>query len=371
MSSRTRNLTRIRPHRPRHRRLKAIASCSPRLALLLIAAQAIIGCDPPTATVPGQSGGVMPDRTVRIAYVGFPAGDPEWRMIEKGARHHASRYSQLILDVLTPRHKSATELEATVAAYLPSRPDAVLLSVRDPRVALPAAKRVLESNLRLITVGTRIESLKVFGHVDVYLTDAADRLGLALPELVKPHQSYLLLHDRGRTPTATRCYQRFDARAARYFALTRLMEANSFESGRTAFELIPEMVKKFPNAGLLVTLEPSFWMRASAAQIRELPCRFATLGTHPHLWRYLRSGVAVALAGPIHPQIGAVAVESAFSSVTAEEPQGFERIIACELVTAETLDDFAERYAQAAGVPLSSLLPAPSPASQPAGGGRP
>ena len=299
----------------------------------------------------------MPSESTRIMYVAPPAGDPSWRMIERGAQRYAANFDQMILDFITPHDASMSELSAAVSAYLPSRPDAAVLSVDSPEIATPVAATILNAGIKLITVGTRLELPGIYGHVEVYWTDAADRLGEALPELIQPHRSYLLLHERGRTPDATRCYQRFTARTERYFDLTMLMEVNSFEHDRASFELIPEMFREFPHAGLIVTLEPSYWLRASMEQVRALPCQFATVGSNPALWRFLRNKTAAALAGPIHPMIGAIGVESAFAAVTSAKAPGFECVVTCELVTADNLADFAQRYADEAGVAVETLLP--------------
>ena len=50
--------------------------------------------------------------------------------------------------------------------------------------------------------------------------------------------------------------------------------------------------------------------------------------------------------------------------MTDSQKAGVMRMVPSELVTPETLNDFAKRYAEAAGLELRELLP--PPASQPA-----
>ena len=82
-----------------------------------------------------------------------------------------------------------------------------------------------------------------------------------------------------------------------------------------------------------------------------------TLSSAPPLWARLRKGEAAALAGPLHGEIGYTAAARVWAGLTAAEPFGRIDLVPCELITPETLDDFAGRYAESAGVPLEELLP--------------
>jgi hypothetical protein len=70
----------------------------------------------------------------------------------------------------------------------------------------------------------------------------------------------------------------------------------------------------------------------------------------------LLAGEAAALVGPLDGEIGAAAVELAITGLMQVSDTPRLRTISCELVTAATLPDFAQRYAQAAGLDPAALL---------------
>ena len=106
---------------------------------------------------------------------------------------------------------------------------------------------------------------------------------------------------------------------------------------------------------------PEAWLARSPETLLNQENRFATLGAFPELWPHLRSGRALALAGPLDGEIGFAALELVSAALTGSREFGTERFIMPELVTPETLADFARRYAAAAGLDPAELSPRESP----------
>ncbi len=128
------------------------------------------------------------------------------------------------------------------------------------------------------------------------------------------------------------------------------------------------LLERFPNAGLVVSLDPALWLTPQAGWERDLrqvsgDFRFATLSAAPSLWSRLgtpeRPGEAAALVGPLDGEIGYAAVEMAAQLLLGASQIVRERAVPCELVTADNLADFARRYAAAAnGLDVQPFLPA-------------
>ena len=186
-------------------------------------------------------------------------------------------------------------------------------------------------------------------------------LGERLEEIARGRRSYLLLHRQGATDTDTRCYERFMRQARPRRGMTLLEERNAAESVQSPAELIRAMFVRFRHAGLAVTLDPAVWLSTPPAELLGGNARFATMGAAPTLWQYLRSGEAAALVGPLDGEIGSLAVEIAILGITESDRPGQVRIAQLELVNPDTLDDFANRYAEAAGLDLKELSPPSAP----------
>jgi hypothetical protein len=213
-------------------------------------------------------------------------------------------------------------------------------------------------------MGAESGAAGVFAHVDVGLARSAELLGENLTAIATDKRSYLLLHGRGANPTATNCYHRFMLTARKQYGMKLLYEESTVDAERTPSELVHELSGRFQHAGLMVTLDPTPWLTSPPADLLGAEARFATLSAVPALWPALRAGRAAALAGPLDGEIGALAIEAALAGITESRKPGTVHFATCELVTAESLDNFATRYAGAAGLDLDELL-APTPARAP------
>lgn len=329
----------------------------------LLMLTALIGCE----RTPATSGAGTPLRQGElIVLVGPPASNPQRAGIEGGARLLANRYRSLRLETVTPINSTPAALARVVGSVLSKNPDAICLYVSDATTAQPAAEEILRSGTILVTIG--YESIDgTFGHVQVDLTGGAELMGKRLTEIAGGKRSYLLVHRSGANPTATHCYERFMREARQRYGMKLLQEQNAAEAEQPPEELLRAMFARFRHAGLAVTLDPFPWLFTAPGELLGREAKFTTLCAAPALWPALRSGEAAALVGPLDGRIGALAAEMALIAITETSEAGLVRLVECELVTPETLDDFAKRYAKAAGLELDGLLP-PAAASQPASG---
>lgn len=343
----------------------------------LLAAMTLTGCDRPQASGRPVR---LPTTGSLIAVIGMSAFDPQWPAIRGGAERRAGMVSDLRFEYAVPRDGSPAELEKLVEEILARRPTAICLHVTDTAAARPVAERILKTDARLVTMGTPIPGISPFAHVGVNWPGGAELLGRRLDEIAAGRRSYLLLHENGRDETATHCYARFftaaqgqslrllEERNAASFATPNAAPASTAAEGpppSAQQQQILEMLRHFPNAGLVITLDSQPWLSLRPRLTLDARNRLATLGAAPPLWLRLRSGEAAALVGPLDGEIGRVAVELVLQSLTGETPRGTVRQIECELTTPATLDDFARRYAEAGRLNLADLLP-PAAAPRPA-----
>ncbi|MBU0617176.1 MAG: substrate-binding domain-containing protein [Planctomycetes bacterium] len=315
-----------------------------------------MGCEqvPPTPT-----SGRIPGEGDLIVLLGPPTSSPQSAGIYGGARLFIQRYPALRLETMTPADNRGESILRTVNQALAKDPKVVCLYVSDPQAAA-AAETVIRKGTILVTLGVELDVTGVFGHVREDLTGAAELLGKRLEQIVAEKQSYVLLHRSGAGPTETHCYERFLAEARSYRGITLLEERNAADVRQPHVELIRAMLRHFPHAGLVITLEPSVWLTTGASEALGQNARFATVGAAPALWGYLRSGEATALAGVLDGEMGSLAAEVALAAITESRKAGTVRTAPAELVTRETLGDFAKRYAEAAGLNLQELLSAPA-----------
>jgi ABC-type sugar transport system substrate-binding protein len=244
----------------------------------------------------------------------------------------------------------------TLPDVLREKPFAICLYVTDPVAARPIAEQIVAGGPVLVTMGVPLDGIKVFAHVDPCVAKAAELLGENLLKITAGRTSYLLLHDNGKDTLATRCYRRFMGAAGEQYALTLLEQRSAAGSDASPPQTLAQMMKRFHRAGLVVTLSPEVWLTVPPeAVLKEQTC-FATLGAVPELWPQLRSGRALALVGPLHGEIGYAALELVSAAFTKSREFGTQRFILPELVTPQTLDDFARRYAAAAGLDLADLI---------------
>lgn len=327
----------------------------------LLFATSLMGCE--------RSDGPRPDdaRTLRgalVVVIGPAEGHPQWPGIRGGAERFAAGNPSLRLLCAAPREERGETLATTVERVLSDRPAIVCLWISNPDVAAPSVARIASQQVILVTMNARATAGYPAAHVDIDFSSAAHLLGSQLGAVAAGRRSYVLVHEEGRDPLATACYQRFAAAAARQYDVT-LLEARRGTADTCA--AVEELVGRFSHAGLVVTLNPDVWLTARAGWDGELRARnrefrFATLSAAPLLWSRLGTpaapGDAAALVGPLDGEIGYAAVELAARLLLGTERATMERVIPCELVTPETLADFAQRYAVAAnGLDVSAWLP--------------
>ncbi len=306
-----------------------------------------------------------------IAMVGPGETHPQWPGVRGGALRYAAAVPSVRMQFANPSDSTADSLRQALTAVLAHQPRAVCLYLAKPSLADVGGlranlKMIAREQILIVTMGERFQDTHVYGYVGADLPGAAERLGDNLPRVAAGRRSYLLLHDSGVTPLATACYQRFGSAMRRQRELTLLQERNAAEGKRSPVEIVEEMMKLFPNAGLLVTLDPDVWLDAPpgwTVKLREINrgFRFVTLSASPQLWPWLGTpavpGDAAALVEPLDGEIGFAAVEIAVRALASERQSSPTRWIECEVVRPDNLADFARRYSAAAnGLDVSAYL---------------
>lgn len=298
--------------------------------------------------------------------IGPSAADPIWLAIRGGAKRFAATVPHLVFDYVAPADDEHAARKLLIDQCITLKPKAICLYVTDAGGGsepehdpfAPLADEIRRSDILLVTMGRRLGAgSRYYAHVGVDLASAADAVGRNLAEIAVDKRSYLLLHQRDLSAESTRIYNRFTLAARHDATMTKLREQRAAPSAPEQRRQLREMLAEFPNAGLIVTLTSRLWLEQPADTALDSRNRFVTLSTAPSLWRRLRKGEAAALAGPLHGEIGYMAASKAWTGLLAGEPLGRVELIPCELVTADTLDDFAKRYAESAGIPLEQLLP--------------
>lgn len=332
---------------------RGTAAAFPYLITLVV----VTGCEQ-TPAGPAKCG--PPADGDLIVLIGPGQSDPRWAGIAGGAQRFIERYPSLRLHAVAPPDNSRAKLLRAVRDALSEEPRVICLYISYPARARAAIDKILYRSIPLITMGVRPDNPQVFGHVQVNLPGGAQSLGEHLAEIAAGKQSYVLLHWQGASAEDEHCYTRFMAKARSPGGLTLLEQRDASAVKQTPAELLQEMFTRFRHAGLAVTLHPAPWLSTPPAQLLGRDARFATLGAAPALWPYLRSGEAAALVGPIDGQIGALAVEMAITAMSETRQTGLIRVVESELVTRETLGEFASRYAEAAGLDSHELLASPA-----------
>lgn len=324
----------------------------------------------------------MPPRDALLVILGPEDTDPRRPAIVGAARRYVEQIPYLRLAVPPLPDADPQTLERCVDEALSQSPAAVCLWVSDPIQARPLAERIRLHGAVLVTMGAPIDGVIPFAHVAPDLPGGARLLAENLARLANGRRSYILLHEDGASAAARPVYDRFMP-AARDQPLTLLEQREVRPDGPTAPQVLREMLGRFRHAGLVVTLLPDPWLTEPASLILDpgraadgerMPPpgpaggtpsatgpsrgpRFVTLSAVPPLWRYLRSGEAAALVGPLDGLIGSTAVELAVRGMMRTRSDNAYRLIPCELVTRENLESFARRYAEAGNLELHSVWP--------------
>ncbi len=334
----------------------------------LLLSVALTGCE----RSPTSASGARIGSTEVLVYLIGPSGYcPRWPAIAGGAERCAQQLPYLRFEAVRLYGGTPGQSSTTLTDILGKKPFAICLYVTDPVAARPIAEQILADGPVLVTMGVPIDGIKVFAHVDPCVANAAELLGENLIKIAAGRTSYLLLHDNGKDALATRCYRRFMTAAGAQYALTLLEQRSAADPETSPPQILAQMVKRFHRARLVVTLSPEVWLTVPPEVVLKKQTRFATLGAFPELWPHLRSGWALALVGPLDGEIGYAAMELVLAAITKSREFGTQRFILPELVTPQTLDDFARRYAAAAGLDLADLIPTSDgvpPTSGPDGG---
>jgi len=321
----------------------------------LLLSVALTGCErSPTSA----SGARIGSGEVLVFLIGPGGYCPQWPAIAGGAQRYAQQLPYMRLEAVRLNGRTSAQSSATLSDVLSKKPFAVCLYVTDPVAARPIAEQILADGPILITMGVPIDDIKVFAHVNPSVANGAGLLGENLIKIAAGRRSYLLLHDNGKDALATRCYRRFMAAAGAQYTLTLLEQRSAADSETSPPQILAQMMKRFHRAGLVVTLSPEVWLTVPPEAVLKEQTRFATLGAFPELWPHLRSGRALALVGSLDGEIGYAAAELVSAAFTKSREFGTQRFVLPELVTPKTLDDFARRYAAAAGLDLADVMPA-------------
>ncbi|MEW6250064.1 MAG: substrate-binding domain-containing protein [Planctomycetota bacterium] len=342
------------------------------MLLYLIALATLTACERTGSGVrPAVSGSL-------IAVIGVSENDPHWPGIAGGARRYFTGVPIFRGACVAPADGSPDKLQAVVAGVLEQRPSAVCIQIADPNAAAPAVEPFLSRQIPVVTIGTPYADSRIIAHLGINLLDAAEQLARQLDQVAAGSRTYLLLHESGRDEVATARYERFRMAAQAHSTLRLLEEENAFADQRGPVALIELMLAEYPHAGLLITLAPDVWLTPDAGWKSELrrrnaDFRFITFSAAPVLWRKLgtpeQRGEAAALVGVLDGDLGHRAVECAVSLLMGAPTPNRERLLLCEVVTPESLPDFAQRYAAAAGgLDITRYLPTAAPRG-PAGPG--
>ena len=336
----------------------------------------VTACERSSYNVPTKSHALQ---DALIVMIGPSDGHPQWPGIRGGAERFFASVPSLRSYCIAPREETAESLRTTVERVLEWQPKVVCLCVASSEAARPSIDLIASRQVLLITIGEPTADPRVTAHVGVDLPAAAELLGENLTLVAAGRRSYLLLHEEGRSTVATNCYYRFSEAAQRQYEVTLLEAAKATPEDTTPAQLVERVLRLFPHAGLIVTLNPDVWLTAQPGwhqQLHELNAdfRFAALSAAPVLWPRLgtpeKPGDAAALAGPLDGELGYAATQLATHLLISTERPPSRITIPCELVTAENLADFSRRYAEAAnGLDVSAYLPPGTsrPASRPTG----
>lgn len=315
--------------------------------------------------------------SVLVSVVGPHRNHPREAGVLGGATRYFSELPAVGGECTAPADASDAALTASVRDILEHQPAAVCLWVSDPEIATDAIDLIAAEQILLVTMGDPVDDDRVYGHVTVALPEGAEFLARNLRTIIPGHSSYLLTHENGKSEYDTRIYLRFITTARQAHVETEMRLLRSVPGPDEPWspvdlpahrERVGELLELFPNAALVVTLNPDVWLIRKAGWERELRqlnqgFRYATLAAPPLLWPDLGTasapGLAAALVGPLDGEIGHAAVELAVQGLYNTTGAPRTRTVPCELVTASSLPDFARRYAAAAnGLDVSAHLPA-------------
>lgn len=284
-----------------------------------------------------------------LIYLGPPLTDPTAVSLQRGADTFARQRPNLRIQHRAPGDVSLDAFQRELIEIRALAPDGVIVYVATPELASAADEAFRDSSIPLTTFGPVEGSEARCGHVFIDLADAAEKLAGALDDVAGDARSFGLVSSECRGGWHARAAKRFLAETRLHTQLRCLDRQECCESPMMARGLIDNIMRQYPAVPLLVTLEPSAWLEQPA---RPLPdgIRWATIGTMPELWPALVEGQAVALAGPVYPEISAAAVQAASDWLLSGRRAPAGRVFSSELVTRSNLESFRQRFDVAAGM---------------------
>lgn len=307
----------------------------------------IVGCGRPPSAPAGQglpTGG-------RVVFIGPAQTDPSSDGVLGGAAQAARGVDALQFDFIAPSGPGIPPLLEQLDRALAAQPAAICLFVASEPHARALCDHLQRFDGLLVTVGARPAQVEPFAHVAADWCQGAELLAEAVNASLEKlaRRSYVLLHADGRSELETNIARRFRSAMARFTRVTLLDQAALGASipPRSPPEQIADLLAHFRHAGLVVTLDPQPWTAPGLFRLAE-PHHFATLGASPALWPRLRSGEAVALVGPRDGDLGRIAIERAVRGLTGDTSARGSVLVPCEVVTADSLDAFRERFERAA-----------------------
>lgn len=323
-----------RPHR----------NCSPGFLCVIVATLALApaGCGR-NQPRPGQ----LPPSGSVLFIIGPSEFDSRWPAIRGGARRALREAPYLKGEFANVQNADRSDLAALVQRAADRKALALCLYSDDAAADRDAIRMATRSEMKVILMGCALSTEGAVGIAQFNLPRAAALLSRNLADLSAGRLSYVLLHGNGESELGTRCFLEFGTTPLDRPSL-RLLDDVAVTGDAAAWQkAVQSILQRFPNVGLVVTLDPKPWL-SEAPRLR-LPesSRFATLSAAPGLWPRLRSGEAAALVGVCDGELAYQATRMAIATLIGTELDGAVRTIPHELVTAATLDDFSRRYAEA------------------------
>jgi hypothetical protein len=282
-----------------------------------------------------------------------------WDAVVGGARAAGQRYLNLRIEFVTSA-SADPNAEQLISDALGRAPRVVAFVSDVP----PPADRFAELRDRVARAGAAFITADALpldesgaAHVFVDMGGGAEALGRHLDTFAGGGRSYLLFHEVG-TDSDPRRNARRDRFLEQARSVSSMQRLNDWQALRWPAENVGAAVAAldlYPHASLLVSLDAT--VRPETLGAGHSGRRWALLGATPDLWPRVYSGEVVAVAGVIDGEIGSAVVELAaqLAANVAEDAGG--RSVLSELVTRGTLDDFARRYAEAAGSSVEELWP--------------
>lgn len=324
--------------------------------LLVMVIGGELGCDRGTpASVPAQK--IRPG--TKVAFIGpfVPGNQPS--AIAIGFESFLQAVPNITILNFEPASASTADLIEICRLAARQQPAGVAVYAETPEAAEAAVAMVHRPGVCIVTIGATLDNPRVFGQVRYNPSDSAQLLGAQLDQVLESGEGYILIHERSLLPYGRACYERFRAGAATFSSRRQLAEtdfnspADDSSDRISLAERVVRAAARYRSARAIVSLTPEPWLTSHPGSFDKLfkdqpDCRYATTSAAPALWDDLRTGRAIALAGPLESEMGRAAAEFMYRGLTGgRTPPAL--LVEPELVTLKNLDSFAQRHAAASG----------------------